>query len=671
MSSSVSSRALLIILLLAIGYFASLGNTPQTFAADLRARGVVTRAAYAYNSYGVVGTAVNVRLSLSDGRSLDEPVVKPSSSSARFDPVSVGDSVEAFGDQQSPTDFVYRLVLQRSDHYLIRLTGSTGQLLSVDVYTPRGGRGSNTYGGSFTVGESFPIYIDLNKAALLKLTVTYSDGRVEVVGPSSTNAGTKSVGFRADPQDVGTVTFIAEAWAGSEYASDRTWIMVTPAVSTLSVSISGTPTSGQAPLEVSFFSTVTGGRAPYQYFWDFGDGSTSGESNPRKTYTNQGTYVVRLTVTDSAGNRQTSNSLQISLTSGPRCGGFSLSLVNRHDSDKLGTFIQHMMPGGVPYPIDVDVTLTVPSELSVRSAMIRLSGATPEYVDLLSMGAGRYYAELRATRPLAIAEIGRIITFVVGLILKIPGFGDFADLPFESPPLQVYITEIDVTLSNGQKCPSVSRYDYVPTYLDALKKIPGLGSIFYAGSPVDLLVVDDNGRRVGSMYNNGIYVQDVNEIPGAFYVGHQFVPSFIYVPAGDGRFKVEVSGYASGSYHLAFGTANGDKSDSVQFKESIKSGAVKEYWVEIRTGSISTSGQTAGIFDNETFVLIASAVGFAAIAATAGVFLYRLRSQRVGARLVRRGGAEEGAARLILGGRMSNAHPRDKLIRRRRGGTDS
>jgi hypothetical protein len=51
---------------------------------------------------------------------------------------------------------------------------------------------------------------------------------------------------------------------------------------------------GNAPLKVNF--TDLSNWVISNWLWDFGDGSTSSEQNPSHTYTNPGTYTVRLTV---------------------------------------------------------------------------------------------------------------------------------------------------------------------------------------------------------------------------------------------------------------------------------------------------------------------------------------------------------------------------------------
>ncbi len=63
------------------------------------------------------------------------------------------------------------------------------------------------------------------------------------------------------------------------------------------------PTDGPAPLTVNF--TGSGSSDPdggaLTFLWQFGDGATSTQSNPVKTYATNGVYNARLTVTDSTG----------------------------------------------------------------------------------------------------------------------------------------------------------------------------------------------------------------------------------------------------------------------------------------------------------------------------------------------------------------------------------
>jgi hypothetical protein len=78
------------------------------------------------------------------------------------------------------------------------------------------------------------------------------------------------------------------------------------------------PTQGVAPLTVNFSSAGSfdpeGG--PLTYLWTFGDSATSSEANPSHTYTVDGQYQARLTVSDGA-NFATSPPISIIATIDP------------------------------------------------------------------------------------------------------------------------------------------------------------------------------------------------------------------------------------------------------------------------------------------------------------------------------------------------------------------
>jgi glucose/arabinose dehydrogenase len=64
--------------------------------------------------------------------------------------------------------------------------------------------------------------------------------------------------------------------------------------------------TGTAPLTVHFSSSGTSDpdNDPLTYSWDFGDGTKSTDPNPTKTYANNGTYTVELTVSDGVNTAQ-------------------------------------------------------------------------------------------------------------------------------------------------------------------------------------------------------------------------------------------------------------------------------------------------------------------------------------------------------------------------------
>lgn len=65
-------------------------------------------------------------------------------------------------------------------------------------------------------------------------------------------------------------------------------------------------TKGIEPHTVNFTSagSFDPENNPLTYLWDFGDGTTSTQANPTKTYTIKGTYIVELTVSDASNSSQ-------------------------------------------------------------------------------------------------------------------------------------------------------------------------------------------------------------------------------------------------------------------------------------------------------------------------------------------------------------------------------
>lgn len=79
-------------------------------------------------------------------------------------------------------------------------------------------------------------------------------------------------------------------------------------------SFTGTPVSGNAPLNVVFTDASTG--SPTSWSWTFGDGGTSTAQNPSHTYTAGGTYTVALTVSNAAGSNTQTRTGYITVTTG-------------------------------------------------------------------------------------------------------------------------------------------------------------------------------------------------------------------------------------------------------------------------------------------------------------------------------------------------------------------
>jgi PKD repeat protein len=66
-------------------------------------------------------------------------------------------------------------------------------------------------------------------------------------------------------------------------------------------------TSGIIPFTVNATVNAIGGNPPYQFTWDFGDNTQQATGNiVSHTYSNPGTYVLKVTALDTYGNEATS-----------------------------------------------------------------------------------------------------------------------------------------------------------------------------------------------------------------------------------------------------------------------------------------------------------------------------------------------------------------------------
>jgi PKD repeat protein len=130
-------------------------------------------------------------------------------------------------------------------------------------------------------------FTDLSQGRPTSWSWDFGDGTTSTVeNPTHTytSPGTYTVSLR-----------VRSAAGDVQEATLTNYINVQP----LAANFTGTPTSGAAPLAVAFTDTSTG--EPTAWSWSFGDGTTSTQRNPNKTYAVPGTYTVSLTVTGKDG----------------------------------------------------------------------------------------------------------------------------------------------------------------------------------------------------------------------------------------------------------------------------------------------------------------------------------------------------------------------------------
>ncbi|SLM28582.1 exported hypothetical protein [Desulfamplus magnetovallimortis] len=125
----------------------------------------------------------------------------------------------------------------------------------------------------------------------------------------------------------------------------------------LTLLISASSESGDAPLPISFTAAPGGGVAPYQYNWTFGDGSSNSSLQySSHTYTSPGSFTVTCTLTDSSGNTKSA---------------YKTITVNEVPADQLTAF---------PSSLTVPLENTANIELTGGSGFYRVSSSDTDIV---------------------------------------------------------------------------------------------------------------------------------------------------------------------------------------------------------------------------------------------------------------------------------------------------
>jgi outer membrane protein assembly factor BamB len=131
---------------------------------------------------------------------------------------------------------------------------------------------------------------------------TWEGGNIIAVNPDGSEQWRKYIGYTDSPPAIGS--------DGTVYIGlEGRWLYAF-GKGPLWVEANG-PYSGYAHSSIQFGSTIYGGVLPYSYLWEFGDGTTSTEENPKHTYDNHGNYTATFTVTDAEGNSSSDTALVV------------------------------------------------------------------------------------------------------------------------------------------------------------------------------------------------------------------------------------------------------------------------------------------------------------------------------------------------------------------------
>ncbi|GAB3981750.1 hypothetical protein GCM10028806_52020 [Spirosoma terrae] len=106
-----------------------------------------------------------------------------------------------------------------------------------------------------------------------------------------------------------TITLAAKGEGGTDTYSQTIYIDSPPVAKPPTAGFTYSPSQNLvAPAIVSFSNTSSNASG---YKWDFGDGTTSTQTNPTKQFTKDGSYTVKLVATGAGGSAETSKNLVI------------------------------------------------------------------------------------------------------------------------------------------------------------------------------------------------------------------------------------------------------------------------------------------------------------------------------------------------------------------------
>ncbi len=147
-------------------------------------------------------------------------------------------------------------------------------------------------------------FTDLSTGSITDWYWTFGDGGTSTSQSPShtyTSAGTYNVSLEVNGP------------GGNDTNTKNGYITVDPCVAP-TAGFTGSPTSGDYPLNVSFSNSSSGATS---YSWDFGDSENSTAANPSHTYNSAGTFTVTLTATNSCGSDQQVRTNYITVTTPP------------------------------------------------------------------------------------------------------------------------------------------------------------------------------------------------------------------------------------------------------------------------------------------------------------------------------------------------------------------
>lgn len=270
-----------------------------------------------------------------------------------------------------------------------------------------------------------------------------------------------------------------------------------------------------------------------------------------------------------------------------------VNVVNRYETNKLITFIDYLL-FGIRYPIDCIVEAIISDHSNIERVYLKVTGLSVEEIDMLKISEGHYEVEIKGVEQFSAGDLRDVAYFLLKLWFALKG-KSLAPSPWsysEPPDYVVDIEELGIIYEDGSDFRvyyPIKPLPRLPTYKDVIESMfPIWGSddvpistTVVALSPIDILVIDSSGRRVGAVYEDGIFVSEVNEIPDSFYTGKDFTPEFVLTPCQPGQHEIQVVGTGSGDYALDVLHQGENQPILEEFSGSVVENTIHEYKIEV------------------------------------------------------------------------------------------
>lgn len=270
--------------------------------------------------------------------------------------------------------------------------------------------------------------------------------------------------------------------------------------------------------------------------------------------------------------------------------GFQFTISNLFETESFNDYYSKLLESKYPFQNEVEVNLLGAEEID--SVHLIITGLAEDKISLENIGGTRYRAKFIPPNRFSESEMKDLTWMIIMDMARYKG----VDLPAPSwvwrqPQLPVVrVEEIVAVLKDGTEIRKEVRRT-LPTVTDILQmNLPRWtesGTIIVAMSeedkpPVDLLVTNPEGLKVGANYEEKKFTSLINQVVGSLYSGRDTGLQVVRLPMAPGEYRVKATGKGSGVMDLMILSLSGqqgnvrlrrsiniDEGQSLEFKTSI------------------------------------------------------------------------------------------------------